>query len=94
MAQAPVRIAADIGGTFTDVVLQRGRERWTRKLLTTHDAPERAMLDGIASLLEETRVAPGEVAVLLHGTTLATNALRSEERRVGKECRSRWSPYH
>ena len=33
------------------------------------------MLDGIASLLEETRVAPGEVAVLLHGTTLATNAL-------------------
>jgi N-methylhydantoinase A len=70
-----VRIAADIGGTFTDVVLQRGRERWTRKLLTTHDAPERAMLDGIASLLDETRVAPGEVAVMLHGTTLATNAL-------------------
>src|SRR4051812_46793159 len=33
------------------------------------------MLDGIAALLEETRVAPGEVEVLLHGTTLATNAL-------------------
>jgi len=75
VAQAPVRIAADIGGTFTDVVLQRGRERWTRKLLTTHDAPERAMLDGIAALLDEARVAPGEVEVLLHGTTLATNAL-------------------
>ena len=24
----------------------------------------------------------------------APSALRSEERRVGKECRSRWSPYH
>ena len=22
------------------------------------------------------------------------NGIRSEERRVGKECRSRWSPYH
>src|SRR5439155_679861 len=43
VAQAPVRIAADIGGTFTDVVLQRGRERWTRKLLTTHDALERVV---------------------------------------------------
>ena len=25
---------------------------------------------------------------------LPKNASRSEERRVGKECRSRWSPYH
>src|SRR2546421_8957838 len=24
----------------------------------------------------------------------SSNAKRSEERRVGKECRSRWSPYH
>ncbi|MFL5124555.1 MAG: hydantoinase/oxoprolinase family protein [Microvirga sp.] len=70
-----VRLAADIGGTFTDVVLQRGRRRWTRKLLTTHEAPERAMLDGIGALLDEARVAPVEVEVLLHGTTLATNAL-------------------
>ena len=29
------------------------------------------------------------------GTPLITNdGVRSEERRVGKECRSRWSPYH
>ena len=27
-------------------------------------------------------------------TDLLVNNLRSEERRVGKECRSRWSPYH
>ena len=28
------------------------------------------------------------------GGEIATLALGSEERRVGKECRSRWSPYH
>src|SRR2546421_4692771 len=28
------------------------------------------------------------------GDGLPVNVLRSEERRVGKECRSRWSPYH
>ena len=55
--------------------MQRGRTRWTKKLLTTHEAPERAMLDGIGALLAEARVAPDEVEVLLHGTTLATNAL-------------------
>src|SRR4051812_30816528 len=72
---APVRLAADIGGTFTDVVLQRGRSRWTRKLLTTHGAPERAMLEGITAVLAEAGLAPSAVDVLLHGTTLATNAL-------------------
>ena len=27
-------------------------------------------------------------------TSIGLDVLRSEERRVGKECRSRWSPYH
>ena len=30
----------------------------------------------------------------LEGETYALKDIRSEERRVGKECRSRWSPYH
>ena len=34
------------------------------------------------------------VNYLLQTKVLAANAIRSEERRVGKECRSRWSPYH
>jgi len=37
---------------------------------------------------------PTEVAVWRWGTTGGLNRVRSEERRVGKECRSRWSPYH
>src|SRR2546426_11249528 len=28
------------------------------------------------------------------GTSTSSSRIRSEERRVGKECRSRWSPYH
>src|SRR2546422_5540767 len=34
------------------------------------------------------------VTALTHATTTGVNCMRSEERRVGKECRSRWSPYH
>ena len=45
-------------------------------------------LDGIAV----TR-GPGLVGSLLVGLSVA-KGIRSEERRVGKECRSRWSPYH
>ena len=34
------------------------------------------------------------VATAALGRLLTAGAMRSEERRVGKECRSRWSPYH
>ena len=37
---------------------------------------------------------PGMVAVWNFGYTETIKSVRSEERRVGKECRSRWSPYH
>ena len=41
-----------------------------------------------------TRVSPAEHGALAEGEHGERLALRSEERRVGKECRSRWSPYH
>ena len=37
---------------------------------------------------------PGVVKVITHKDVPKVRLLRSEERRVGKECRSRWSPYH
>src|SRR5256886_13011348 len=40
------------------------------------------------------RVVAGTLADMYSAATAALGALRSEERRVGKECRSRWSPYH
>jgi N-methylhydantoinase A len=69
------RLSADIGGTFTDIVLERGTSRWSRKLLTTHSAPEQALLRGITDILHQAGVHPAEVIWFVHGTTLATNAL-------------------
>jgi N-methylhydantoinase A len=72
---AAARIGADIGGTFTDIVLETPRRRHSIKLLTTYDAPERALLDGTAALLAEAGLTPADVALFVHGATLATNAL-------------------
>src|SRR6516162_2801113 len=69
------RLAVDIGGTFTDVVLENERGAHAIKVLTTSDAPERAVLDGVATVLAEAKCAPSDVALVVHGTTLATNAL-------------------
>ena len=69
------RLAADIGGTFTDIVLELGGHRWSRKVLTTHRAPEKALLQGIEETLHLSGVAPNQIAWFVHGTTLATNAI-------------------
>jgi N-methylhydantoinase A len=69
------RLAIDIGGTFTDLVLEGPHGTRSHKLLTTPDAPADAVLDGARQLLAVTGVAPDEVSLVLHGTTLATNAL-------------------
>ena len=71
----PAKLAADIGGTFTDIVLEATGKRHSLKVLTTTDAPERAVMHGINLILQESGVKPAEVGVFIHGTTLATNAL-------------------
>ena len=70
-----LRIAVDIGGTFTDVVLEEGGKRLTRKLLTTPQRPEQAVLDGVRLILGDAGCGFADVAVFVHGTTLATNAV-------------------
>ena len=69
------RLAVDIGGTFTDVVLETGHRHVTTKVLTTHAEPAHGVMDGLAQVLEESGTDPGDIGVVLHGTTLATNAL-------------------
>jgi N-methylhydantoinase A len=74
---ARYRIGVDIGGTFTDFVLEdteRGTLRLGKKLTTPSD-PSDAVIDGLERLLGEAGVAAGELSVLVHGTTLATNAV-------------------
>jgi len=70
-----VRLAVDIGGTFTDVVLETPDARFSTKVLTTRDAPEAGVLDGILKALKLGNTAPGDVGLIVHGTTLATNAI-------------------
>jgi N-methylhydantoinase A len=74
MAQQ-LKLAADIGGTFTDIVLEQGSKRWSSKVLTTSRAPELGVLAGVQSILAETGKAAADISVFIHGTTLATNAL-------------------
>ncbi len=69
------RLAVDIGGTFTDVVVEAGGHRTTAKLLTTPAAPARAVLQGVEQVLQAAGLRPGEVGLVIHGTTLATNAV-------------------
>ncbi len=74
MAQA-MRMGVDIGGTFTDVVLETGAGTFSTKVLTTYGAPEDAILQGMAEVCGKARVSAGEIGQIIHGTTLATNAL-------------------
>ena len=69
------RLAVDIGGTFTDVVLEHEGKQTTAKVLTTPSAPEMGVMAGVNRALEESDVAAFEIALLIHGTTLATNAI-------------------
>jgi N-methylhydantoinase A len=75
MSEAGARLAVDIGGTFTDVVVEAGERLFTAKVLTTQEAPERGVMAGIDAALARAGLSPPDLAIVLHGTTLATNAL-------------------
>jgi N-methylhydantoinase A len=69
---ASTRIGVDVGGTFTDVILQRPDGRATiRKLLSTPPNYDAAVVSGVCGLADD----PREVAAVVHGTTVATNAV-------------------
>jgi N-methylhydantoinase A len=69
------RLGVDIGGTFTDVALEVGGRRYSAKILTTPEAPERAVLEAMHLVLREAALAPTDLSIIIHGTTLATNAI-------------------
>ncbi len=75
MGDPSVRLGVDIGGTFTDVVLETPQGQVSTKVLTTYAAPEDAIIEGIARVCRRAGVAPGAIGQIIHGTTLATNAL-------------------
>src|SRR3982074_3141372 len=69
------RLAVDIGGTFTDLALEWGGKRTSVKVLTTPRAPEEGVLTGITDILKLSGVKPADLGLIVHGTTLATNAI-------------------
>ncbi|HEV7442148.1 MAG TPA: hydantoinase/oxoprolinase N-terminal domain-containing protein, partial [Steroidobacteraceae bacterium] len=72
-----IRIGVDIGGTFTDFVLHDDERGLTRngKRLTTPEAPEEAVVEGVVRLLLETRTTAAQIHSIVHGTTLITNTV-------------------
>ncbi len=72
---ARTRLAVDIGGTFTDLVLSLPGGTLSTKLLTTHDAPDDAVIAGTKTILAEAGIDGSALELVVHGTTLATNAL-------------------
>ena len=76
MNEPSFRIGADVGGTFTDVILMDGEGKiWTHKIPSTPPDFERAVLDAIGRLLRETGVTGESIGDVSHGTTVATNAV-------------------
>jgi len=72
---AKARLAIDIGGTFTDLALLADDGRYSAKVLTTSQAPEEGVLAGIDLLLRQAELTAEDIGLVIHGTTLATNAM-------------------
>lgn len=75
MKAARVRLGVDIGGTFTDVVLEKDGAQFSTKVLTTYSVPEDAIVEGMHQVCAKAGIAPSAIGQIIHGTTLATNAL-------------------
>lgn len=75
MDGSKIRVGVDIGGTFTDVALEKGGEIFSSKVLTNYTQPEQAIIDGIAKAAEAADISLSQIDTVIHGTTLATNSL-------------------
>jgi len=70
------RVGVDIGGTFTDIVFLGDRgERFTKKVSSTVEDYARGIVEGLSAVLAERGIEGAAVADLLHGTTVASNAI-------------------
>lgn len=70
-----VRVGVDIGGTFTDVAMEVDSTLHSIKVLTDYSFPENAIAKGIRLVAELAGVELSQIDTIIHGTTLATNAL-------------------
>jgi N-methylhydantoinase A len=72
-----MKLGIDIGGTFTDLVLMddsTGKLNFA-KTLTTYPDPAVGIMTGVQEILDNFNVKIQDIATLVHGTTLVTNAI-------------------
>jgi len=77
MTDAPFALALDVGGTFTDVILaeRSGVRLWVAKSASVPSDPASGFFGGVDKILEQSQVGVGAIAMVLHGSTVATNAI-------------------
>ena len=81
-----MRLGVDVGGTFTDLLLhdERARRTYQAKTPSTPEDQSIGVAAGVKLICEKAGVSPSDIAVILHGTTVATNAvLEGKGARVG-----------
>ena len=69
------RIAVDIGGTFTDIVLEDEESILSEKVLTTTTNPEIGAITGIQNIIKKKGISFNQINTIIHGTTLAANSI-------------------
>ena len=69
------RIAVDIGGTFTDIVLEDKESILSEKVLTTITNPEIGAITGIQNIIKKKGISFNQINTIIHGTTLAANSI-------------------
>ena len=74
-----VRAGVDIGGTFTDIALEVDGSVHSTKILTDYEEPERAIVRGLKTATQAAGISLSDLDIIIHGTTLATNALIMRE---------------
>ena len=80
------RLGVDVGGTFTDLLLisEETGETYTAKVPSTPEDSSIGVLNGVARICEESGVDPAKINRVMHGTTVATNAvLQGKGAKVG-----------
>ena len=71
------RLGVDVGGTFTDLLLidEASGRTWTAKVPSTPEDSAMGVLNGVRRICEQSQVDPAQIALVMHGTTVATNAV-------------------
>ena len=71
------RLGVDVGGTFTDLLLvdDDSGKTWTAKVPSTPEDSSVGVLNGIAQICSDSQVDPSSITRVMHGTTVATNAV-------------------